>query len=339
MQEEENVEEGLEAIPTLNFPEKIDEEDLVDALSLIDDALDDDADFEHVNNADEGGSSGGGGGGSIVGGRGSGIIILKEESEEKPKIVRIPLIAERRSWSPQPVIPASEKTSKPKTSLGFELPRFFQTSVTPGNAKFYGDDDVDAKGVEASTSRLAPPLSRTERSTPSPFSIAAAQPTQNTAIPRSRRVPTLPSLPPSTPKEKKPLFGDLFGGGKNKSENHESNNTSESSGGDALDKMKTKISSALNNVKYGWTIKTKTDFRTDTAIWLLGELYHPALDLSNSNAVDRNSNTTEEDAKASTRKILDMFKSVSKTYRVCDAERKSKLPAGFLSVHYYSTNS
>ena len=321
MQEEENVEEGLEAIPTLNFPEKIDEEDLVDALSLIDDALDDDADFEHVNNADEGGSSGGGGG-RIVGGRGSGIIILKEESEEKPKIVRIPLVAERRSWSPQPVITTSDKTAKPakpKISVGFELPRFFQTSVTPGNTKFYGNDDVDAKRVDAPTSRLAPPpLSRTERSTPSPVSIAAAQPTPNTAIPRSRRVPTLPSLPPSTPKEKKPLFGDLFGGGKNKSENHhESNNTSESTGGDALDKMKTKISSALNNVKYGWTIKTKTDFRTDTAIWLLGELYHPALDLSNSNAVDRNSNTTEEESKASTRKILDMFKSVSNTKRVC----------------------
>ena len=114
MQEEENVEEGLEAIPTLNFPEKIDEEDLVDALSLIDDALDDDADFEHVNNADEGESSGGGGG-SIVGGRGSGIIILKEESEEKPKIVRIPLIAERRSLFYDPEIKSVVSSSLSET--------------------------------------------------------------------------------------------------------------------------------------------------------------------------------------------------------------------------------
>ena len=80
-----------------------------------------------------------------------------------------------------------------------------------------------------------------------------------------------------------------------------------------MDKMLTKISSALNNVKYGWTIKTKTDFSTDQAIWLLGELYHPALDLSTSANHDRNSNAEDEaQAKASTRKILDMFKSVSK---------------------------
>ena len=135
---------------------------------------------------------------------------------------------------------------------------------------------------------------------------------------RYRRVPTLPSLPTPKPKEKISLFGDLFGGGnKNKCPSEISvvavaDNNAESGvggGSDALVKMRTKISSAFNNVKYGWTIKTKTDFRTDQAIWLLGELYHPALDLSTSgNVGDRHS---EEAAKASTRKIIDMFKSVS----------------------------
>ena len=109
------------------------------------------------------------------------------------------------------------------------------------------------------------------------------------------------------------MFGDFFGG-KNKSETT-TEASAESGGGsggsDALDKMKTKISSAFNNVKYGWTIKTKTDFRTDAAIWLLGELYHPALDLSASGSALDSRSGAEEDSKASTRKILDMFKSVS----------------------------
>ncbi|KAL3869049.1 hypothetical protein ACJMK2_041792 [Sinanodonta woodiana] len=40
------------------------------------------------------------------------------------------------------------------------------------------------------------------------------------------------------------------------------------------EKVKNKILSMWNNVKYGWTIKQKTNFRYDTPIFILGRCYH-----------------------------------------------------------------
>lgn len=40
------------------------------------------------------------------------------------------------------------------------------------------------------------------------------------------------------------------------------------------EKIKTKMKSMWNNVKYGWTIKTKTHFKYDSPIFLLGRCYH-----------------------------------------------------------------
>ncbi|XP_064607333.1 cysteine protease ATG4C-like [Liolophura sinensis] len=40
------------------------------------------------------------------------------------------------------------------------------------------------------------------------------------------------------------------------------------------EKVKTKLMSMWNNMKYGWTIKTKTQFRFDSPIYLLGKCYH-----------------------------------------------------------------
>ncbi|KAK3089382.1 hypothetical protein FSP39_003165 [Pinctada imbricata] len=45
-------------------------------------------------------------------------------------------------------------------------------------------------------------------------------------------------------------------------------------GVDQTERMKNKVKSFLNNMKYGWTIKTKTSFRFDSPIWMLGECYH-----------------------------------------------------------------
>jgi len=117
---------------------------------------------------------------------------------------------------------------------------------------------------------------------------------------RSRRVPTLPSLPLPKTKEKN-FFGDFFGSSKNNNnKKNESKNNAESEGPDALDKMKTKISSAFNNVKYGWTIKTKTQFKTNSAIWLLGQMYLPVPDPNCS---------SDEEAKAASSRVIDKFKS------------------------------
>ncbi|XP_071117804.1 cysteine protease ATG4D-like [Haliotis cracherodii] len=40
------------------------------------------------------------------------------------------------------------------------------------------------------------------------------------------------------------------------------------------EKLKTRFLSAWNNVKYGWTLKTKTNFKCDSPIFLLGKCYH-----------------------------------------------------------------
>ncbi|XP_076441501.1 cysteine protease ATG4D-like [Babylonia areolata] len=44
------------------------------------------------------------------------------------------------------------------------------------------------------------------------------------------------------------------------------------------EKLKTKMKSMWNNVKYGWTIKTKTSFKYDSPIFLLGRCYHRRAD-------------------------------------------------------------
>lgn len=46
---------------------------------------------------------------------------------------------------------------------------------------------------------------------------------------------------------------------------------------DNSEKMKTKLMSMWNNVKYGWTVKVKTNFSYESPIWLLGKCYHKKL--------------------------------------------------------------
>ncbi|XP_033739207.1 uncharacterized protein LOC117326559 [Pecten maximus] len=43
---------------------------------------------------------------------------------------------------------------------------------------------------------------------------------------------------------------------------------------DQSEKMKNKLLSVWNNVRYGWTLKTKTNFKCDSPIFLLGQCYH-----------------------------------------------------------------
>ncbi|XP_076354957.1 uncharacterized protein LOC143249281 [Tachypleus tridentatus] len=46
---------------------------------------------------------------------------------------------------------------------------------------------------------------------------------------------------------------------------------------ESSDKVKTKLKSLWNNMKYGWTVKIKTNFSYETPIWLLGQIYHKKL--------------------------------------------------------------
>ncbi|XP_074643528.1 cysteine protease ATG4C-like [Tubulanus polymorphus] len=49
------------------------------------------------------------------------------------------------------------------------------------------------------------------------------------------------------------------------------------------DKVKTKLLSMWNNVKYGWTVKLKTNFNENAPLFLLGRCYHRKIDESQSN--------------------------------------------------------
>ncbi|XP_063283931.1 cysteine protease ATG4C [Pelobates fuscus] len=48
----------------------------------------------------------------------------------------------------------------------------------------------------------------------------------------------------------------------------------EASGSDDVEKLKSKFLSAWNNMKYSWVLKTKTYFRRNSPVFLLGKCYH-----------------------------------------------------------------
>ncbi|XP_067119261.1 cysteine protease ATG4C isoform X2 [Centruroides vittatus] len=57
---------------------------------------------------------------------------------------------------------------------------------------------------------------------------------------------------------------------------------------DNSDKVKTKLLSMWNNMKYGWTVKVKTNFSYESPIWLLGKCYHKKLQGQESDFATRN---------------------------------------------------
>ncbi|XP_072276809.1 cysteine protease ATG4C [Pyxicephalus adspersus] len=55
----------------------------------------------------------------------------------------------------------------------------------------------------------------------------------------------------------------------------------EASASDDVDKLKSRFLSAWNNVKYSWVLKTRTYFRRNSPVFLLGKCYHFKLEVSN----------------------------------------------------------
>lgn len=54
------------------------------------------------------------------------------------------------------------------------------------------------------------------------------------------------------------------------------------------DRVKTKLISMWNNVRYSWNFKTKTHFAKDSPIWLLGRIYHQSLKTDDSSSLPMN---------------------------------------------------
>lgn len=54
------------------------------------------------------------------------------------------------------------------------------------------------------------------------------------------------------------------------------------------DRVKTKLISMWNNVRYSWNFKTKTHFAKDSPIWLLGRIYHSSLKSDDSSSLPSN---------------------------------------------------
>lgn len=54
------------------------------------------------------------------------------------------------------------------------------------------------------------------------------------------------------------------------------------------DRVKTKLISMWNNVRYSWNFKTKTHFAKDSPIWLLGRIYHQSLKTDDSSSLPSN---------------------------------------------------
>lgn len=54
------------------------------------------------------------------------------------------------------------------------------------------------------------------------------------------------------------------------------------------DRVKTKLISMWNNVRYSWNFKTKTHFAKDSPIWLLGRIYHQSLKTDDTSSLPSN---------------------------------------------------
>ena len=53
-------------------------------------------------------------------------------------------------------------------------------------------------------------------------------------------------------------------------------------------RVKTKLISMWNNVRYSWNFKTKTHFSKDSPIWLLGRIYHQSHKTDDSSSLPTN---------------------------------------------------
>lgn len=51
---------------------------------------------------------------------------------------------------------------------------------------------------------------------------------------------------------------------------------------DVEGKVKVRLMSMWNNMKYGWTVKLKTNFSKESPVWLLGRCYHKKHENENS---------------------------------------------------------
>lgn len=75
----------------------------------------------------------------------------------------------------------------------------------------------------------------------------------------------------SKPRSLKSLFAPSPSKGERKASASSSSN--DAAAVDSAEKMKTKLKSMWNNVKYGWTVKMKTNFSKTADLWVLGKCY------------------------------------------------------------------